>query len=128
MSFIAAGTTSVIWEISARLFSWSLSALAGISSYEPSELVVTVRAGTPLAELEATLAARGQCLPFEPPHFAPGGTPRQTGAPVGGTPQQTVPPVGGTVGGMVTDPEVYDDLKDLLRDLKRNPWKLMWRE
>ena len=44
-------------------------ALRGIVSYEPSELVVTVRAGTPLAELEALLAAQGQCLPFEPPHF-----------------------------------------------------------
>ena len=43
--------------------------LAGIVSYEPSELVVTVRAGTPLAELEALLAEQGQCLPFEPPHF-----------------------------------------------------------
>jgi FAD/FMN-containing dehydrogenase len=37
-------------------------------------LVVTVRAGTPLAELEAALDERGQCLPFEPPRFAPGGT------------------------------------------------------
>jgi glycolate oxidase FAD binding subunit len=46
------------------------SALRGIVSYEPSELVVTVRAGTPLAELEAVLAEQGQCLPFEPPHFA----------------------------------------------------------
>ena len=45
---------------------------SGILSYEPSELVVTVRAGTPLAELEAVLAAQGQCLPFEPPHFAQG--------------------------------------------------------
>jgi len=51
-----------------------LRALAGISSYEPSELVATVRAGTPLAELEAALAEQGQCLPFEPPRFAPGGT------------------------------------------------------
>ena len=41
----------------------------GIVSYEPSELVVTVRAGTPLAELEATLAEKGQCLAFEPPRF-----------------------------------------------------------
>jgi glycolate oxidase FAD binding subunit len=49
-------------------------ALTGISSYEPSELVVTVRAGTPLAELEAALAGQGQCLPFEPPRFEPGGT------------------------------------------------------
>jgi glycolate oxidase FAD binding subunit len=47
---------------------------SGIVSHEPSELVVTVRAGTPLAELEAVLAEQGQCLPFEPPHFANGGT------------------------------------------------------
>ena len=46
-----------------------ITPLTGISAYEPSELVVTVRAGTPLAELEATLAAQGQCLPFEPPRF-----------------------------------------------------------
>ena len=46
--------------------------LAGIVDYEPSELVVTVRPGTPLAELEAVLAERGQCLPFEPPHHLPG--------------------------------------------------------
>lgn len=41
----------------------------GILDYAPSELVVTVAAGTPLQELEAILAAQGQCLPFEPPHF-----------------------------------------------------------
>ena len=49
-------------------------AYAGIVSYEPSELVVTARAGTPLAELEAALAVKHQCLPFEPPHFGPGAT------------------------------------------------------
>ena len=49
-------------------------ALSGIVSYEPSELVVTARAGTPLAELEALLAETGQCLPFEPPHFGDGAT------------------------------------------------------
>ncbi len=46
----------------------------GIISYEPSELVVTARCGTPLAELEAALAEQGQCLAFEPPHFGPGAT------------------------------------------------------
>ncbi len=44
--------------------------LAGISSHQPSELVVTARCGTPLAELESVLAEKGQCLPFEPPDFA----------------------------------------------------------
>jgi ammonium transporter len=48
--------------------------LNGIVSYEPSELVVTARAGTPLSDLEAVLAEKGQCLPFEPPHFGPGAT------------------------------------------------------
>ena len=48
--------------------------LAGVVSYEPSELVVTALAGTPLAELEALLARHGQCLAFEPPRFAAGGT------------------------------------------------------
>ena len=51
-----------------------LRPLAGISSYEPSELVVTVRAGTLLGTLEAVLAEQGQCLPFEPPRYAAGGT------------------------------------------------------
>lgn len=47
----------------------SLAGHAGILSYEPSELVVTARSGTPLAELEAALEAQGQMLAFEPPHF-----------------------------------------------------------
>ncbi len=48
--------------------------LSGISNYEPSELVVTVRAGTPLEELEAALAEKGQCLAFEPPRYVARGT------------------------------------------------------
>ncbi|MBP7080469.1 MAG: glycolate oxidase subunit GlcE [Rhodocyclaceae bacterium] len=42
---------------------------SGIVSYDPSELVVTVKAGTTLQELELVLAARRQFLPFEPPRF-----------------------------------------------------------
>lgn len=53
---------------------FDVTGLSGISSYEPSELVVTARGGTKLAELEAVLAEKGQCLPFEPPHFGPGAT------------------------------------------------------
>ncbi|HUP09758.1 MAG TPA: glycolate oxidase subunit GlcE [Caldimonas sp.] len=49
-------------------------ALRGVSAYEPTELVVTARAGTPLLELEALLAGQGQCLPFEPPRHGPGAT------------------------------------------------------
>lgn len=46
----------------------------GIVAHEPTELVVTAKAGTPLAELEAALADHGQCLAFEPPHFGPHAT------------------------------------------------------
>lgn len=46
----------------------------GIVSYEPTELVLTARAGTPLVEIEAALAAKRQMLPFEPPHFGEGAT------------------------------------------------------
>jgi glycolate oxidase FAD binding subunit len=49
-------------------------ALRGIVSYEPAELALSVRAGTPLAEVEDTLAERGQMLAFEPPHFGPEAT------------------------------------------------------
>ncbi|MBW7861634.1 MAG: glycolate oxidase subunit GlcE [Rhodocyclaceae bacterium] len=46
----------------------------GVSAYEPTELVVSARAGTPLAELEQLLADRGQMLAFEPPHFGAAAT------------------------------------------------------
>jgi glycolate oxidase FAD binding subunit len=46
-----------------------LNAWRGIVDYEPSELVITARCGTPLAEIEAALAERGQFLAFEPPAF-----------------------------------------------------------
>jgi glycolate oxidase FAD binding subunit len=46
----------------------------GIVDYDPAELVLTVRAGTPLHEVDATLAAGNQFLAFEPPHFGPGST------------------------------------------------------
>ena len=46
----------------------------GIVNYEPTELVLTARAGTPLADLESTLAEHGQMFPFEPPRFGGHGT------------------------------------------------------
>lgn len=48
--------------------------LSGIVDYDPTELVVTARAGTPLAEVERVLRDAGQMLAFEPPHFGPGTT------------------------------------------------------
>ncbi len=51
-----------------------LSGHSGIIAYEPSELVITVRAGTPLHAVETVLAEQGQMLAFEPPHFSPQAT------------------------------------------------------
>lgn len=51
-----------------------VSAHRGIVSYEPTELVITARAGTPLQEIEDTLAAQGQMLAFEPPRFGEAAT------------------------------------------------------
>jgi glycolate oxidase FAD binding subunit len=51
-----------------------VSSHAGIVSYDPAELVVTARAGTRLADLEAVLAASGQRLPFDPPSFGTSAT------------------------------------------------------
>jgi glycolate oxidase FAD binding subunit len=48
-----------------------LSALAGVTLYEPEELVLSAKAGTPLAEIVAVTAARGQELAFEPMDYAP---------------------------------------------------------
>jgi glycolate oxidase FAD binding subunit len=44
----------------------STAGLSGITLYEPAEMVVSALAGTPLAEVQALLAGRGQMLPFEP--------------------------------------------------------------
>lgn len=46
----------------------------GVIAFEPAELVLTARGGTPLEEIESTLAEARQCLPFDPPRFAPGST------------------------------------------------------
>ena len=46
----------------------------GIVSYDPTELVLTARAGTPLREIEAALHEAGQMLPCEPPHLGPEAT------------------------------------------------------
>ncbi len=51
-----------------------VTAYSGILSYEPTELVITARAGTPLAEVESAMREHGQMLGFEPPHFSGGAT------------------------------------------------------
>ena len=48
----------------------SVAEHCGVLTYEPTELVITVRAGTPLKEIETLLNNNGQMLPFEPPSFS----------------------------------------------------------
>src|SRR5579871_1543827 len=60
--------------------------ISGIAAYEPEELIITVLPGTPVAEVEAALAEKGQRLGFEPPDWGP-----LLGAPAGS----------GTIGGAI---------------------------
>ncbi len=71
---IVGGESKAFWVCPDAQEILTVSGYSGIVDYEPSELVVTVRAGTRLAELEALLSENGQMLPFEPPHFGPHAT------------------------------------------------------
>ncbi|HEU4627744.1 MAG TPA: glycolate oxidase subunit GlcE [Steroidobacteraceae bacterium] len=73
-----------------------VSGLSGIVSYEPAELVLTARAGTPLHVIEAALAEHGQCLAFEPPDFR-----RLLAADVPGATAEDAQAASGTLGGVV---------------------------
>ena len=67
------GTKPALWAAEGAEV-LDLSALSGIAEYLPSEYTVTALAGTPLAEVEARLAAEGQYLPFDPLLVEAGGT------------------------------------------------------
>ncbi|HTD90083.1 MAG TPA: glycolate oxidase subunit GlcE, partial [Burkholderiales bacterium] len=71
---IAGGGTKDFYGNRASGEIFSTSAYRGIVDYEPTELVITARAGTPLAEVKAALHEKGQMLAFEPPHFSAGST------------------------------------------------------
>ncbi len=67
---ITAGNSKQFIGRKAQGQTFSLSGHSGLVQYDARELVVTVRAATPLDELQQALAAEGQYLPFEPPSFA----------------------------------------------------------
>jgi glycolate oxidase FAD binding subunit len=81
----------------------------GIVEYDPTELVITARAGTPLAEIEAALKEKRQMLAFDPPHF---GSPRPLPAPlpgaqgnvVSGAPANRTATLGGCVAAGLSGP------------------------
>ena len=65
------GTKRVIGRPSQTDLTLDLSALTGVTLYEPAELVLSARAGTPLAEIEALLDKNNQELAFEPMDYGP---------------------------------------------------------
>ena len=71
VAVVGGGTKSSIGRPINVEASLSTSGLTGITLYEPSELVIGARAGTPLLEVEKTLDGFGQRLAFEPMDYAP---------------------------------------------------------
>jgi glycolate oxidase FAD binding subunit len=71
---VVGGGTKAFYGNEPRGEALDVRGVSGIVDYEPTELVVTVRGGTLLADLEARLAEQNQMLPFEPPQFGPTAT------------------------------------------------------
>ena len=71
---IAGGGTKTFYTGTPHGKPFAVSGHRGIVSYEPTELVVTARAGTPLAEIESALSTKRQMLGFEPPWFGAAAT------------------------------------------------------
>lgn len=68
------GTKSALSVAPTGYVPLSLRGLTGIVEYQPAEFTITARAGTSLRELEETLAAHGQYLPWDPPFVDAGAT------------------------------------------------------
>jgi glycolate oxidase FAD binding subunit len=86
LEIIGAGSKRTIGRPNQTELTLDLSALSGVTLYEPEELILTAKAGTPIAEIEALVASKNQQLAFEPMDY---------GSILGG-------PVGqGTIGGVL---------------------------
>ena len=71
LELVGHGTKRAIGRAAQWDMTLDMSAFAGITLYEPAELVLSAKAGTPLAEIEAQVAANGQELAFEPMDYGP---------------------------------------------------------
>jgi len=84
LEVIGGGTKRTVTTPGQTGYTLDMAQMAGIVSYEPEELVLTLKPGTAMAEVAAALDARGQMLAFEPPDYAPllgaAGTPTFGGA------------------------------------------------
>ncbi|MEI8151490.1 MAG: glycolate oxidase subunit GlcE [Hyphomicrobiales bacterium] len=65
------GTKRTLGRPSQSDLTLDLSGLSGVTLYEPEELVLSAKAGTPLAEIEALVEGKGQQLAFEPMDYGP---------------------------------------------------------
>ena len=61
---VAGGNTRVLVPSGSKII--STSKLSGVIDYEPGALTMIAKAGTPLSEIQKTLASEGQCLAFDP--------------------------------------------------------------
>ncbi len=77
LEVVGRGTKRAVGRAAQTDFTLDGSGISGIVLYEPEELVLSARSGTPLAEIEQALAQNRQELPFEPLDFGPllGGKP-----------------------------------------------------
>jgi glycolate dehydrogenase FAD-binding subunit len=71
LELVGRGTKRAIGRAAQWDATLDLSGLSGITLYEPEELVLSAKAGTPLSEIEALTAASGQQLAFEPMDYGP---------------------------------------------------------
>ena len=71
LELVGHGTKRQIGRPAQTDLTLDLSSLTGVTLYEPEELVLTARAGTPIADIEALVASKGQQLAFEPMDFGP---------------------------------------------------------
>src|SRR5215218_10490167 len=71
LALAGSGTKAALGRPDQTEATLSSAALTGVTLYEPAELVIAARAGTPLSEVVRTLAEKGQQLPFEPMDYRP---------------------------------------------------------
>src|SRR6202521_1819308 len=71
LEIVGAGSKREIGRAAQWDLTLDLSGLSGVTLYEPEELVLSAKAGTPLAEIEQLIASRGQELAFEPMDYGP---------------------------------------------------------